>query len=203
MHFFFLNIGLCENCSFERECFYLAGQRSLVSQRATLPFEALSMVRSDSVAMGNGSIKAPRLEETCLASGVKESPVWEPSEQLRLRIAWLEEELTRRDHELRAQELQLQALQRELEAKVSQIDKLQDAIGYNSLGRSPPARHSHRLLSVINQGSTRFHRVAVEVHRRLKAKEGVSAEPTSGKFYSGHKVHHVSTERTRIRKDSG
>ncbi|MCI4376468.1 hypothetical protein PGIGA_G00188760 [Pangasianodon gigas] len=161
------------------------------------------MVRSDSVAMGNGSIKAPRLEETCLASGIKESPVWESSEQLRLRIAWLEEELTRRDHELRAQELQLQALQRELEAKVSQIDKLQDAIGYNSLGRSPPARHSHRLLSVINQGSTRFHRVAVEVHRRLKAKEGVSAEPTSGKFYSGHRIHHVSTERTRIRKDSG
>ncbi|XP_060727354.1 cGMP-dependent protein kinase 2 [Tachysurus vachellii] len=161
------------------------------------------MVRSASVAMGNGSIKAPRLGETCLASGIKESPVWESSEQMRLRIAWLEEELSRRDHELRAQELKLQALQRELEAKVSQIDKLQDAIGYNSLGRSPPARHSHRLLSVINQGSTRFHRVAVEVHRRLKAKEGVSAEPTSGKFYSGHKVHHVSTERTRIRKDSG
>ncbi|TSK22807.1 cGMP-dependent protein kinase 2 [Bagarius yarrelli] len=153
--------------------------------------------------MGNGSIKAPRLEETCLASGIKESPVWESSEQLKLRIAWLEEELARRDHELRAKELQLQALQRELDAKVSQIDKLQDAMGYNNLGRSPPARHSHRLLSFINQGSTRFHRVAVEVHRRLKAKEGVSAEPTSGKFYSGHKAHHVSTERTRIRKDSG
>lgn len=161
------------------------------------------MVRSDSVAMGNGSIKAPRLEETCLASGIKESPVWESSEQQRLRIAWLEEELTCRDQELRAKELRLQALQRELEAKVSQIDKLQDAIGYNRLGHFPAGRQSHRLLSVINQGSTRFHRVAVEVHRRLKAKEGVSAEPTSGKFYSGHRVHHVSTERTRIRKDSG
>ncbi|KAL0177528.1 hypothetical protein M9458_026422, partial [Cirrhinus mrigala] len=141
-----------------------------------------------SLIMGNGSIKAPRLEETCLASGIKETPVWE--------IAHLEGELAWRDQELRAQEKRLQSLQRELEAK--------DAIGYNSLGRSPPAplRHSRRLLSVINQGSTRFHRVAVEVHRRLKAKEGVSAEPTSRHFCHDHRVHHISTER-RIRKDSG
>uniref|UniRef100_A0A4W4ED88 Cyclic nucleotide-binding domain-containing protein n=1 Tax=Electrophorus electricus TaxID=8005 RepID=A0A4W4ED88_ELEEL len=106
----------------------------------------------------------------------------------------LEEELTRRDQEIRAQEQQLQRLQREVAKKVSQIDKLQDAIGYNSLGRSPPtlARHSRRLLSVINQGSTRFHRVAVEVHRRLKAKEGVSAEPTSGHFCDSRKAHPMS-----------
>ncbi|KAI4874282.1 hypothetical protein NFI96_028456 [Prochilodus magdalenae] len=163
------------------------------------------MVPGYFLAMGNGSIKAPRLEETCLASTIKEAPVWESVDHLKLRIAQLEEELARRDQELRAQELQLQTLQKELEAKVSQIDKLQDAIGYNGLGRSPPAptRHSYRLLSVINQGSTRFHRVAVEVHRRLKAKEGVSAEPTSGQYCDGQRAHHVSVERARIRKDSG
>ncbi|XP_039527569.1 cGMP-dependent protein kinase 2 isoform X3 [Pimephales promelas] len=162
------------------------------------------MVPSHSLIMGNGSIKASRLEETCLSSGIKEAPVWESVEPLKIRIAHLEEELARRDQEFRAQEKRLQSLQRELEAKVSQIDKLQDAIGYNSLGRSPPAplRHSRRLLSVINQGSTRFHRVAVEVHRRLKAKEGVSAEPTSRHFCHDHRVHHISTERPHIRKDS-
>ncbi|XP_056616667.1 cGMP-dependent protein kinase 2 [Triplophysa dalaica] len=167
--------------------------------------KGLSMVPGDSLIMGNGSIKASRLEETCLASSIKEAPVWESSESLKMRIAQLEDELARRDQNFRAQEKRLQSLQRELEAKVSQIDKLQDAIGYNSLGRSPPAplRHSSRLLSVINQGSTRFHRVAVEVHRRLKAKEGVSAEPTSGHFCHNHRVHHISTERARVRKDSG
>uniref|UniRef100_A0A672QPF3 cGMP-dependent protein kinase n=1 Tax=Sinocyclocheilus grahami TaxID=75366 RepID=A0A672QPF3_SINGR len=139
--------------------------------------------------MGNGSIKAPRLEETCLASGIKEAPVWESVEPLKMRITHLEEELARRDQELRAQEKRLQSLQRELEAKVSQIDKLQDAIGYNSLGRSPPAPLRHSL--------------AVEVHRRLKAKEGVSAEPTSRHFCHDHRVHHISTERQLIRKDSG
>lgn len=155
--------------------------------------------------MGNGSIKASRFEETCLASSIKESPVWESAEPLKMRIAQLEDQLARRDQELRAQEKSLQSLQRELEAKVSQIAKLQDAIGYNSPGRSPPAplRHSRRLLSVINQGSARFHRVAVEVHRRLKAKEGVSAEPTSGRFCRERGVHPVSTERARVRKDSG
>ncbi|XP_052429006.1 cGMP-dependent protein kinase 2 [Carassius gibelio] len=162
------------------------------------------MVPSHSLIMGNGSIKAPRLEETCLSSGIKEAPVWESVEPLKMRIAHLEDELARRDQELRAQEKRLQSLQRELETKVSQIDKLQDAIGYNSLGRSPPAplRHSRRLLSVINQGSTRFHRVAVEVHRRLKAKEGVSAEPTSRHFCRDHRVPHISTEKQRLRKDS-
>uniref|UniRef100_A0A668AIT6 cGMP-dependent protein kinase n=1 Tax=Myripristis murdjan TaxID=586833 RepID=A0A668AIT6_9TELE len=125
--------------------------------------------------------------------------------QQELRIAHLEEELARRNQEFRAQELQLQHLQRELEVKISQIDKLQDAIGYNNnLGRSPPApgHHSHRLLSVINQGPSRFHRVAVEVHRRLKAKEGVSAEPTSDNFCGAFRSPHMSTERASVRKDS-
>ncbi|XP_046884861.1 cGMP-dependent protein kinase 2 [Hypomesus transpacificus] len=163
------------------------------------------MVASQKLAMGNGSIKAPRPEDSCLASTMRERdpPGWD-TEPLRLRIAHLEEELARRDQEFRAQELQLLNLQRELEAKVSQIDKLKDAIGYNNLGRSPPAplRHSRRLLSVINQGPTRFHRVAVEVHRRLKAKEGVSAEPTSGHFCGAPRTPNVSIERAHVRKDS-
>ncbi|XP_035610074.1 cGMP-dependent protein kinase 2-like isoform X2 [Oncorhynchus keta] len=156
------------------------------------------MVASQQLAMGNGSIKAPRPEDSFLASSLKVCD----TEPLRLRIAHLEEELAQRDQDLKSQELQLQSLQRELEAKVSQIEKLQDAIGYNSLGRSPLIPNCHRLLSVINQGPTRFHRVAVEVHRRLKAKEGVSAEPTSGHFCGGFRVHHVSIERARVRKDS-
>ena len=163
------------------------------------------MVASQKLAMGNGSIKAPRPEDSCLASTMRERdpPGWD-TEPLRLRIAHLEEELARRDQEFRAQELQLLNLQRELEAKVSQIDKLKDAIGYNNLGRPPPAplRHSRRLLSVINQGPTRFHRVAVEVHRRLKAKEGVSAEPTSGHFCGAPRTPNVSIERAHVRKDS-
>lgn len=101
-----------------------------------------------------------------------------------------------RDQELQAQKYQLYQLQKELEAKISQIDKLQDAIGYtNDLGHSPPlARvpHHSRRFSVINQGPSQFHRVAVEVHRRLKAKEGVSAEPNSGDFCREVKAAHVS-----------
>ena len=116
-----------------------------------------------------------------------------PLLNFRLRIAHLEAELARREQEFRAQELQLQHLQKELEAKVCQIDKLQDAIGYNNvLGRSPPVQlhQSQRCFSAINQGPSRFHRVAVEVHRRLKAKEGVSAEPTSKKFFGGLRAEH-------------
>lgn len=123
---------------------------------------------------------------------------------LRLRITHLETELARRDQEFRAQKLQLQHIQRELEAKISQIDKLQDAIGYNnSLGLLPPGlcHHSHRCFSVINQGPSRFHRVAVEVHRRLKAKEGVSAEPTSENFCGGFRAKHISIAKA-FRKDS-
>lgn len=130
--------------------------------------------------------------------------VIEPILIFRLRITHLEAALARRDQEFRAQELQLHYLQRELEAKISQIDKLQDAIGYtNSLGRSPPAlcHNSQRRFSVINQGPSRFHRVAVEVHRRLKAKEGVSAEPTSENFCGGLRAAQISNAKA-VRKDS-
>lgn len=125
----------------------------------------------------------------------------EPIVIFRLRITHLEAELACRNQEFRAQELQLHRLQSELEAKISQIDKLQDAIGYNSsLGCSPPAQchHGYRRFSVINQGPSRFHRVAVEVHRRLKAKEGVSAEPTSENFCGGFRATHILA----VRKDS-
>ncbi|KAJ8250617.1 hypothetical protein COCON_G00225390 [Conger conger] len=164
------------------------------------------MVSSHLRAMGNGSIKTPRLEESCLASGLREpqTGAWEGAEPLRARVARLEEELGRRDQELRAREEQLRALQKELAAKVSQIDKLQDAIGYNGLGRSPPAPHRpcRRPPSAIDQGPSRFHRVAAEVHRRLRAKEGVSAEPTSARYCGGLKAQHLSFERARVRKDS-
>uniref|UniRef100_A0AAY4EV73 cGMP-dependent protein kinase n=1 Tax=Denticeps clupeoides TaxID=299321 RepID=A0AAY4EV73_9TELE len=153
------------------------------------------MVPGRPEAMGNGLIKGSRLEVSGLGPVAPKEPpeMWHPGQeaepqQLKQRIAYLEKELAQREQELRDQRQQLQLLQRELEAKVSQIDKLQDAIGYNGLGRPPPLKlsshHSRRLLSVINQGSTRFQQVAVMVHRRLKAKEGVSAEPTSRHFCS-------------------
>ncbi|XP_010868587.2 cGMP-dependent protein kinase 2 [Esox lucius] len=165
------------------------------------------MVASHQLAMGNGSIKAPQPENRFPASGLKVEPPASTSwntETLRLRIAHLEGELAKRDQEFKAQELKLLSLQTELDVKVSQIEKLQDAIGYNNQGCYPPTpkHNGHRLLSVINQGPTRFHRLAVEVHRRLKAKEGVSAEPTSGLFCGGFRTHHLSTERARVRKDS-
>lgn len=120
-----------------------------------------------------------------------------------MRITHLEAELALRDREFRAQQIQLHNLQRELEAKVSQIDKLQDAIGYNSslCCSSPALCQSRRRFSVINQGPNRFHKVAVEVHRRLKAKEGVSAEPTSENFCGGFRQTHISTAKA-VRKDS-
>ncbi|XP_056290833.1 cGMP-dependent protein kinase 2 isoform X2 [Pseudoliparis swirei] len=156
------------------------------------------MVASQCLAMGNGSIKAPQAEEnSCLAS-IHTEPPGRGTDVLRLRITHLEAELAHRDLEFRAQELQIQHLHVELEAKTSQIDKLQDAIGYNTgLGH----HRGNRRHSVINQGPSRFHRVAVEVHRRLKAKEGVSAEPTSENFCGGFRAAHRSTAKS-IHKDS-
>ncbi|XP_041123826.1 cGMP-dependent protein kinase 2 isoform X4 [Polyodon spathula] len=146
--------------------------------------------------MGNGSIKGPRMEESCLASAAKEPPLpLELVESLKDRIRGLEEELRLRDE-------RLGALEKELQSKVSQIDKLQDALGYNSLTlSSPQVSPSQRLLSVINEGPKRFQQVAAEVHRRLKAKEGVSAEPTSRNYYS-HNLQQFSFERARVCKDS-
>ncbi|KAA8584135.1 hypothetical protein FQN60_015343 [Etheostoma spectabile] len=158
---------------------------------------AIPMVASQCLAMGNGSIKAPQAGETSCLASIHPEPPGLHTDVLRLRITHLEAELARRDQEFRAQELKLQHVQRELEAKISQIDKLQDAIGYNvSLGRSPPALCHHRF-SVINQGSSRFHRVAVAVHRRLKAKEGVSAEPTSENFCGGLRAANFSIANTK------
>lgn len=118
-----------------------------------------------------------------------------------MRINYLEVELEQRDQALETQELKLQHLQRELDAKMSQIDKLQDAIGYNStLGCTPPGL-CHRRFSVINEGPSRFHKVAVEVHQRLKAKKGVSAEPTSENFCGGLRSTHISMVKP-IHKDS-
>ncbi|XP_041645913.1 cGMP-dependent protein kinase 2 [Cheilinus undulatus] len=160
------------------------------------------MVASQRLAMGNGSIKVPKAEENSCLSSIHTNAIGLET-QLRMQIAHLEAELAHRDQEFRAQQIQLQNLQRELEAKISQIHKLQDAIGYNSLCCSSPAlcRHSCRRFSVINQGSNRFHKVAVEVHRRLKAKEGVSAEPTSENFCGGFRATNISIAKA-IRKDS-
>ncbi|KAF7219758.1 cGMP-dependent protein kinase 2 [Nothobranchius furzeri] len=161
------------------------------------------MVAAGSSAMGNGSIKVPRTENSCLTS-IHTEPTTLDSDILRVRIIHLEAELAHRDQELHAQELQLQHLQKELEAKVSQIEKLQDAICYNKdMVPSPSAlRHlSCHCLSVINQGPSRFHRAALEVHRRLKAKEGVSAEPTSENFCGGLRTSEMSFTKA-LRKDS-
>ncbi|XP_077352503.1 cGMP-dependent protein kinase 2 isoform X3 [Festucalex cinctus] len=157
------------------------------------------MVAGQCLDMGNGSIKAPRAEEnTCLTSIHTDTPGLE-IEILRIRINYLEVELAQRDQALEAQELQLQNLQRELDAKVSQIDKLQDAIGYNNSSGCAPPGLCHGRCNVINEG--RFHKVAVEVQQRLKAKEGVSAEPTSGNFCGGLRPTHISMVKP-IHKDS-
>ncbi|XP_069577481.1 cGMP-dependent protein kinase 2 [Brachyistius frenatus] len=153
------------------------------------------MVASQCLAMGNGSMKAPPAEEnSCLAS-IHTDPPGLDSDILRLRIIHLETELARRDKEFQAKELQLQHLRKELETKISQVEKLQDAIGYNKSLGSLSSALSHPIcscFSVINQGPSRFHRVAVEVHRRIKAKDGVSAEPTSQNFCGGAKESNVS-----------
>ncbi|XP_077469230.1 cGMP-dependent protein kinase 2 isoform X1 [Stigmatopora argus] len=146
--------------------------------------------------MGNGSIKAPQAVENIDT----DLPHFD-TDILRMRINCLELELLQKDKVLESKELQLQHLQRELDAKVSQIDKLQDALGYNSsMVCSPPGLCHHRF-SVINQGPSHFKNVAVEVHQRLKAKEGVSAEPTSDYFCGGLIPSHISVVKA-IHKDS-
>ncbi|KAJ3610689.1 hypothetical protein NHX12_022781 [Muraenolepis orangiensis] len=148
------------------------------------------MVSGPTRAMGNGSMKAPRAAQrhSCLCT--RDPAGWDV-EPLRLRIAQLEEKLHQREKDFNEQELQLRLLQQELHAKTSQVKKLQDAIAcYGHTGT-----HS------------RFLRVAVEVHRRLKAKEGVSAEPTSGAYgtdgwQGGGPGSNATTERSMGHKDS-
>uniref|UniRef100_A0A3B3SH53 cGMP-dependent protein kinase n=1 Tax=Paramormyrops kingsleyae TaxID=1676925 RepID=A0A3B3SH53_9TELE len=137
--------------------------------------------------MGNGSMKTPRPEGSYLSSGLKAPRLWETVEPLRARIVHLEEELSNRERELRARDEQLWALQAELEARLAQVHKLQDALGNQALGSSPSTQphSSHRLLSV---------------HRRLRAKEGVSAEPTSGHYCAEAQGQPCSLE--RVRKNS-
>ncbi|XP_028325238.1 cGMP-dependent protein kinase 2 [Gouania willdenowi] len=136
------------------------------------------MVASQCLSMGNGSIKASRpVENSCVVS-IHTDSSGRDTELLRLHIIHLEAELTRRDKDFSAQELQLRHLQKELEAKTSQIDKLQDAIGYKPrLGSCAP--------SVMDQGPS----------PRLRAKEGVSAEPTSHNFCAGFRASHNNDAR--------
>ncbi|KAK0152565.1 cGMP-dependent protein kinase 2 [Merluccius polli] len=153
--------------------------------------------------MGNGSIKAPQAAQRHHSCLCNRDPAGWDVEPLRLRITHLEEKLAQREKDFQVQELQLRLLRQELDAKCSQVEKLQDALaGYSHanghpLGALPPPPLP--LASAIDQGSaSRFHRAAVEVHRRLKAKEGVSAEPTSGAYCGAG----GPGERAVVRKDS-
>ncbi|XP_078055421.1 cGMP-dependent protein kinase 2 [Mustelus asterias] len=151
--------------------------------------------------MGNGSIKAPRPEEANSTPSLMGPPL-EILEKLKRKILSLEEELKRKDEQLKQKSEKIKFLEKELKGKHSQIDKLQDAIGYNTDPVSPTVRQHKKLVSVINEGPKRFAQVATEIHRRLKAKEGVSAEPTSWNYYC-HNVQKSPIEQVRVRKDSG
>ncbi|XP_032868511.1 cGMP-dependent protein kinase 2-like isoform X1 [Amblyraja radiata] len=147
-------------------------------------------------AMGNGSVRAPRPEQNNSPRTPTDTSL-ENLENLRGKIITLEEELRMKDEQLRQTLETIQSLEKELKGKLSQIGKLQDAIGSNTSS----ANQYKKLVSVINQGPKRFAQVATEIHRRLKAKEGVSAEPTSRNYYC-HSVQKFSIEQLRVRKDS-
>ncbi|XP_059802406.1 cGMP-dependent protein kinase 2 [Hypanus sabinus] len=151
-------------------------------------------------AMGNGSVRATKPEQNNSPPAPTE-PSSEALDTLRRKILGLEEELRRKDDQLRQKSKKIQSLEKELKGKLSQIAKLQDAIGYNSTSGSTAVNQHKKLLSVINQGPKRFAQVATEIHRRLKAKEGVSAEPTSWNYYC-RGVQKFSIEQLRVRKDS-
>ncbi|XP_072138120.1 cGMP-dependent protein kinase 2 [Mobula birostris] len=150
--------------------------------------------------MGNGSVRATRPKQNN-SPPVLTEPSSEALDNLRRKILILEEELRRKDDQLRQNSKKIQSLEKELKGKLSQIAKLQDAIGYNSTSVSTPVNQHKKLVSVINQGPKRFAQVATEIHGRLKAKEGVSAEPTSWNYYC-HGVQKFSIEQLRVRKDS-
>ncbi|XP_067828447.1 cGMP-dependent protein kinase 2 isoform X1 [Heptranchias perlo] len=150
--------------------------------------------------MGNGSVRAAKPEETSSTPRVM-SPSLEILEKLKRKILGLEEELKKKDDQLKEKEEKIKSLEKELKGKLSQIDKLQDAIGYNTAPLSPNLSQHKKLVSIINEGPKRFAQVATEIHRRFKAKEGVSAEPTSWNYYC-HNVQKFSIEQVRVRKDS-
>ncbi|XP_069744324.1 cGMP-dependent protein kinase 2 [Narcine bancroftii] len=150
-------------------------------------------------AMGNGSVRASRPEQSTSPPAPTDVS-FEVLENLRKKVLGLEEELRKKDEELRKKLEKIQSLEKELKGKLSQIGKLQDAIGYNPTTVSTVNQH-RKLVSVINQGPKRFAQVASEIHRRLKAKEGVSAEPTSRNYYC-HSVQRFCIEQLRVRKNS-
>lgn len=147
--------------------------------------------------MGNGTIRAPRREDSCLSSRRREHSSGAFT-KLQETVLLLEEELRQRWKELQEKDDKIRLLEKELETKSVQIDKLQDAIGYN-IQVSPKGSQKKKLLSVINQGPAQHNEKATDTHRRQKAKEGVSAEPTSRHYYSPSCQ---NPDVTSVRKDS-
>ncbi|XP_038639137.1 cGMP-dependent protein kinase 2 isoform X1 [Scyliorhinus canicula] len=150
--------------------------------------------------MGNGSIRVARPKETDSTPSLN-GPSLEILEKLKRKILRLEEELKKKDVQLKQNSEKIKFLEKELKGKLSQIDKLQDAIGYNTAPVSNTIKRHKKLVSVINEGPKRFAQVATEIHQRLKAKEGVSAEPTSWNYYC-HNVQKIPIKQVRLRKDS-
>ncbi|OCT70235.1 cGMP-dependent protein kinase 2 [Xenopus laevis] len=148
--------------------------------------------------MGNGTIRAPKREDSCLFSRRREHSSGAFS-KLQETVLLLEEELRQRWKELQEKDDRILQLEKDLEMKVTQIDKLQDALGYNVIQMSPKGSQKKKLLSVINQGPAQNNEKVAESHRRQKAKEGVSAEPTSRHFYSPSSQ---NPDVTCVRKDS-
>ncbi|XP_044153912.1 cGMP-dependent protein kinase 2-like [Bufo gargarizans] len=148
-------------------------------------------------SMGNGTIRAPRREDSCLSSRRREHSSGAFT-KLQETVLLLEEELRQRWKELQEKDEKIRQLEKELETKSIQIDKLQDAIGYN-VQLSPKGSQRKKLLSVINQGPAQNNEKATDTHRRQKAKEGVSAEPTSRHYYNPSCQ---NPDVTCIRKDS-
>ncbi|KAM4636554.1 cGMP-dependent protein kinase 2-like [Discoglossus pictus] len=149
-------------------------------------------------SMGNGTIRAPRREDSCLSSRRREHSSGAFS-KLQETVLLLEEELRQRWKELQEKDDKIRQLEKELETKNVQIDKLQDAIGYNNTPLSPKGSQRKKLLSVINQGPAQYNEKATDAHRRQKAKEGVSAEPTSRHYYNPSSQ---NADVTCVRKDS-
>ncbi|KAM3913472.1 cGMP-dependent protein kinase 2-like [Leptodactylus fuscus] len=148
-------------------------------------------------SMGNGTIRAPRREDSCLSSRRREHSSGAFT-KLQETVLLLEEELRQRWKELQEKDEKIRQLEKELETKSVQIDKLQDAIGYN-IQLSPKGSQRKKLLSVINQGPAQYNEKAPDTHRRQKAKEGVSAEPTSRHYYNPSCQ---NPDVTCVRKDS-